>query len=108
MRRVGTKNKRAFRRDLAIVKKLWPGQVHGIQRESLKELCREHQFSVRVGDLQLLEGRWYVTHSGLVRLSRRNGCAGIRVHQSPDSATLKHTAGSSRQQFTNHRAHGAS
>ena len=80
MRRVGTKNKRAFRRDLAIVKKLWPGQVHGIQRESLKELCREHQFSVRVGDLQLLEGRWYVTHSGLVRLSRRNGCAGIWVH----------------------------
>ena len=31
-----TKNKRAFRRDLAIVKKLWPGQVHGIQRESLR------------------------------------------------------------------------
>jgi len=80
MRREGTQNKRAFRRDLAIVKKLWPGQVHGIQRESLKELCREHQFSVRVGDLQLLEGRWYVTHSGLVRLSRRNGCAGIWVH----------------------------
>jgi hypothetical protein len=80
MRQETTKNKRAFRRDLAIVKKLWPGQVHGIQRESLEALCREYQFSVRVGDLQLLEGRWYVTHSGLVRLSRRNGCAGIRVH----------------------------
>jgi hypothetical protein len=45
-----TKNKKAFRRDLAIVKKLWPGQVHGIQRESLKAPCREYQFSVRVGN----------------------------------------------------------
>jgi hypothetical protein len=80
MRQEATKNKTAFRCDLAIVKKLWPGQVHEIQRESLKALCREYQFSVRVGDLQLLEGRWYVTHSGLVRLSCRNRCAGIRVH----------------------------
>jgi hypothetical protein len=83
VRQKSTKNKRAFRRDLAIVKKLWPGQIHGIQRESLKAICREHQFSVRVGDLQLLEGRWYVTHSGLVRLSRRHGCSGIQVHPVP-------------------------
>ena len=74
------KNKRAFRRDLSIVKKLWPGQIHGIQRERLNALCREYQFSARVGDLQLLEGRWYVTHSGLMRLSRRKGCSGIQVH----------------------------
>ena len=75
-----TKTRRAFRRDLAVVKKLWPGQINGIQRESLKALCHEYEFSARAGDLQLLEGRWYVTHSGLVRLSRRNGCSGIQVH----------------------------
>jgi hypothetical protein len=78
-----TKNRRAFRRDLAIVKKLWPGQIHGIQRESLKALCHDYEFSARAGDLQLLEGRWYVTHSGLVGLSRRKGCSGIQVHPVP-------------------------
>ena len=75
-----TKNRRAFRRDLAVVKKLWPSQINGIQRESLEALYCEHEFSARAGDLQLLEGRWYVTHSGLLRLSRRNGCSGIQVH----------------------------
>ena len=75
-----TKTRRAFRRDLAVVKKMWPGQIDGIQRESLKALYREHEFSAWAGDLQLLAGRWYVTHSGLVRLSRRNGCSGIQVH----------------------------
>jgi hypothetical protein len=78
-----TKNRMAFKRDLAVVKKLWPGQINGIQRESLKVLYREYEFSARAGDLQLLEGRWYVTHSGLVRPSRRNGCSGIEVHAVP-------------------------
>ena len=78
-----TKNRRAFRRDLAVVRKLWPGQINGLRRESLKALYREYEFSVRAGDLQLLEGHWYVTHSGLVRLSRRNGCSGIQVHPVP-------------------------
>jgi hypothetical protein len=80
MRQESRKKKRAFRSDLTIVEKLWPGQIHGIQRENLKALCHEYEFSARAGDLQLLEGRWYVTHSGLVRLSRRNGCSGIQVH----------------------------
>ena len=77
------KNRRSFRRDLAVVKKLWPGQINGIQRESLKALYREYELSAGAGDLQLLEGRWYVTHSGLMRLSRRNGCSGIQVHSVP-------------------------
>jgi hypothetical protein len=37
------------------------------------------QFSVESGDLLWLDNRWYVTHSGLLRLARRNHCAGIRV-----------------------------
>ena len=31
------------------------------------------------GDLQFLDGRWYVTHSGLLRISQRRHCAGIRT-----------------------------
>jgi len=43
------------------------------------QLAIRHHFSVESGDILLLDGRWYVTHSGLVRLARRNHCAGIHV-----------------------------
>ena len=45
----------------------------------LKTLTLELHLSVALGDLTLLEGKWYVTHSGLMRLARRNRCAGIQV-----------------------------
>jgi len=32
-----------------------------------------------MGDLRLLEGTWYVTHTGLVRLAQRRHCAGIEI-----------------------------
>jgi hypothetical protein len=34
---------------------------------------------VAAGDLTLLDGKWYVTHAGLMRLARRNRCIGIKV-----------------------------
>ena len=30
------------------------------------------------GDLLLLEGRWYVTHAGLIRMAQRKHCCGIK------------------------------
>jgi hypothetical protein len=45
----------------------------------LKALTAEFRLSVALGDLSLLDGKWYVTHSGLLRLARRNRCAGIQV-----------------------------
>jgi hypothetical protein len=44
---------------------------------SLKELAEKHALSVSSGDLQLLDGRWYVTHSGLLRVSKRCRCSAI-------------------------------
>lgn len=35
------------------------------------------------GEIQLLNGNWYVTHSGLLRLAERRHCVGIRVQQVP-------------------------
>ena len=35
--------------------------------------------SVAAGDLQFLENRWYVTHSGLLRIAHRRRCLGIRT-----------------------------
>jgi hypothetical protein len=43
------------------------------------ELTQSFQFSLAAGDLILLDGRWYVTHAGLLGLARRHRCAGIHV-----------------------------
>ena len=48
-----------------------------IQR--LEALTKEFCFSVKCGDLQVINGNWYVTHTGLLRLSRRRKCRGIHV-----------------------------
>jgi hypothetical protein len=42
-------------------------------------LAKRYRFSVENGDLLWLDGHWYVSHSGLIRLARRNHCAGIHV-----------------------------
>ena len=42
-------------------------------------LAKRYRFSIESGDLLWLDGHWYVTHSGLIRLARRNHCAGIHV-----------------------------
>jgi len=47
--------------------------------EQLKELVETIGISVAAGDIQVLDGRWYVTHAGLLRLARRKRCVGIET-----------------------------
>ena len=35
--------------------------------------------SVVAGELRLLDGKWYVTHAGLLRIAQRNHCSGMRT-----------------------------
>jgi len=70
----------AFRVNLRLARNVWPGQVERQQSIALRALSETYGVSVANGDLQLLNGRWYVTHSGLIRVSERKGCSGIRVH----------------------------
>ncbi len=54
--------------------------------------AKHFRFSTALGDLLCLDGRWYVTHSGLIRLARRNRCAGIHVEpvaEFSDAATSR-------------------
>jgi len=46
---------------------------------ALGNFTEQFQFSVANGDLLFLDSGWYVTHSGLTSLARRNRCAGISV-----------------------------
>ena len=48
---------------------------------NLRDLTRNFSLSLRAGDLLLLEGRWYVTHIGLIRLAKRCRCSGIHVKE---------------------------
>ena len=45
----------------------------------LKALTRDYGFSITAGELQIIDGGWYVTHTGLLRLARRRKCRGIHV-----------------------------
>jgi hypothetical protein len=44
---------------------------------TLKRLIQAHHIFVANGDIKYLNGGWYVTHSGLLRLAERRNCAGI-------------------------------
>jgi hypothetical protein len=64
--------------NMRIARQLWH-QISPASSRALRRLTCEHQLSVASGDLLLLEGRWYVTHTGLLGVARRNRCAGMHV-----------------------------
>jgi hypothetical protein len=55
------------------------GGIPRVALDSLKRLTETHGLSVAGGDLQFLDGRWYITHSGLLRIAHRSRCLGIRT-----------------------------
>jgi hypothetical protein len=67
-----------FQYNRRIAKRLW-GHISPATLRSLEELSTDYLLSIASGDLLLLDGRWYVTHTGLLRLARRGRCAGINV-----------------------------
>jgi hypothetical protein len=55
------------------------GSGETLSTQFLEVLTRDFQLSVKDGDLQVINGHWYVTHTGLLRLARRKRCSGIHV-----------------------------
>ncbi|MCU1239936.1 MAG: hypothetical protein JWO71_662 [Candidatus Acidoferrum typicum] len=54
----------------------------GLSKDSLHNLAQltdTYRVSVTAGHLQLLDGRWYITHSGLLYLAFRRRCGGIKT-----------------------------
>jgi len=66
---------------------IW-GPLSKRAQAALKELISSHGLSVAGGDVQLLDDKWYVTHTGLIRLAQRKHCAGISVRQVRDFCDL--------------------
>jgi hypothetical protein len=67
-----------FRVNMKVARSLW-GVLSPVARRRLKELTQEYAVSIAAGDLQLLGGVWYITHSGLLRMACRRRCAGIKA-----------------------------
>jgi hypothetical protein len=68
----------SFRSNAKLARQLW-GEPSRVALRGLRELTARHSLSIAAGDLQFLEGRWYVTHSGLLQLASRRGCRGIKT-----------------------------
>ncbi len=77
------KQTNSLRTNLKLARSLW-GNLDRAASQSLKELVEHHGFSIASGDIISLQGRWYVTHTGLVRLARRSRCAGIHAQPVPE------------------------
>jgi hypothetical protein len=67
-----------YRSNKKLAKLIW-GELSTRELRNLKDLTDTHGLSVAAGDVQFLEGRWYVTHAGLLRIAQRNHCSGIRT-----------------------------
>lgn len=67
------------RSNLIQAKALWPAQCSKPMMKVLRELTTRFGFSVALGEIRMIEGHWYVTHSGLLRLAYRRLCRSIRV-----------------------------
>jgi hypothetical protein len=80
MKHASSESRIQFTSNLRSARQLWPNQLNRMQVKSLEILSTRYFLSVSAGDLLLLDGRWYVTHAGLLSLARRNRCSGVRVH----------------------------
>jgi hypothetical protein len=73
-----TQQSKAIRINAKFAQKTW-GKLPQIALRGLEEFTRNYSLSVASGDLLYLDGKWYVTHPGLLRVARQSRCAGIRV-----------------------------
>src|SRR5712692_10683772 len=67
-----------LRQNLRLVKQVYPGLPRqGLT--ALTELTRTLHLGISRGELLFIEGKWYVTHAGLLRIALRRRCLGIRT-----------------------------
>jgi hypothetical protein len=79
----------SFRKNLKMAHALW-GPLSIVARRRLEELTKQYHISISAGDLQLLSGAWYITHSGLLRIACHQQCNGIKTalidrHEQPSN-----------------------
>jgi hypothetical protein len=71
------------RKNTDLAQTTW-GELSSTLLQGLEELTERFRLSVALGDLQQIEGRWYVTHAGLLRIAQRRRCHAIRTSLQKD------------------------
>ena len=64
--------------DAVVAETLW-GKMSQTALDVLDDLTKKYSLRIAFGELLYLDGKWYITHSGLLRIARRNRCSGIHV-----------------------------
>jgi len=72
------RNTVSFRSNAKLARQLW-GELSRTTLHTLRELTATYSLSIAAGNLQFLDGRWYVTHGGLLQLASRRRCHGIKT-----------------------------
>ena len=68
-----------LRENVRLARFLFEGKLSRIQSRSLTALTRSYRLSLAMGDMLYLDGKWYITASGLLRIATRGRCQGIRT-----------------------------
>jgi len=68
-----------IRRNLRLARAKWQTALSPEAERALRDYSEQLRLSIEGGDLLLIDGKWYVTHSGLLRIASRRRCCGIAV-----------------------------
>jgi hypothetical protein len=68
------------RQNCRLARSLWSDEIRPVHLSELKRLSSDSGLSVVSGEVLLLNGRWYVTSAGLLRLAQEYRCRGIHTH----------------------------
>jgi len=74
-----TKRQAISRLNSRFARRIW-GKLPRMTIRSLVQLTERYGLSVVEGDISLLDGKWYVTHAGLLRLANRRHCFSIKIY----------------------------
>jgi hypothetical protein len=67
-----------LRQNRRLVKRRYP-TLRPTDLKALGDLTRAFRLSVLQGEILCIDGKWYVTHAGLLRIALRRRCVGIRT-----------------------------
>jgi hypothetical protein len=67
-----------YQSNATMAEALW-GKMSQVALDVLEDLTKRYSLRVAFGELLYLDGKWYVTHSVLLRIATRHRCSGIQV-----------------------------
>jgi hypothetical protein len=68
------------RQNTKLAKHLWSGELRPSHLSALAELTRHSGLSLASCEILWLNGGWYVTSGGLLRVAKESHCSGIQTH----------------------------